>query len=103
EPTKGPSSRWRSERVAPRSPMSSRLPQAIRGFPWSTASLPPALRHRAGDRFRAAIRVALVVTLVLSIAVAAASYYVVERPLLRLKYRRLTDLTGRRRPARAQG
>jgi peptidoglycan/LPS O-acetylase OafA/YrhL len=34
-------------------------------------------------------------TLVLSVAVAAASYYLVERPILRLKYRRLSDLIGR--------
>ena len=46
---------------------------------------------------------ALAVTLVLSVAVAAASYYIVERPLLRLKYRRLTDLIGRGRPAGARG
>ena len=35
-------------------------------------------------------------TLVLSVAVAAASYYLVERPILRLKYHRLADLIGRR-------
>ncbi len=45
---------------------------------------------------------ALAVTLVLSIGVAAASYYVVERPILRLKYRRLAELLGRE-PARARG
>ena len=38
---------------------------------------------------------ALAVTLVLSVAVAAASYYLVERPILRFKYRRLRDLFGR--------
>jgi peptidoglycan/LPS O-acetylase OafA/YrhL len=34
-------------------------------------------------------------TLVLSVAVAAASYYLVERPILRLKYHRLADLIRR--------
>ncbi|MGH2966075.1 MAG: acyltransferase family protein [Solirubrobacterales bacterium] len=37
---------------------------------------------------------ALVVTLALSVAVAAVSYYVVERPILRFKYRRFRDLFG---------
>jgi peptidoglycan/LPS O-acetylase OafA/YrhL len=36
--------------------------------------------------------VVLLVTLAVSVACAAASYYVVERPLLRLKYRRLRAL-----------
>jgi peptidoglycan/LPS O-acetylase OafA/YrhL len=35
-------------------------------------------------------------TLVLSVAVAGASYHLVERPILRLKYHRLVDLIGRR-------
>jgi peptidoglycan/LPS O-acetylase OafA/YrhL len=33
-------------------------------------------------------------TLAISIPIAAASYYLVERPLLRLKYRRLRDVVG---------
>jgi peptidoglycan/LPS O-acetylase OafA/YrhL len=37
---------------------------------------------------------ALVVTLALSVAVAAVSYYLVERPILRFKYRRFRDLFG---------
>ncbi len=36
----------------------------------------------------------LAATLAISIAAAAASYYAVERPLLRLKYRRLRDVLG---------
>ena len=39
--------------------------------------------------------VALIVTLALSVAVAAASYYLVERPILRFKYRPIGDLVGR--------
>jgi peptidoglycan/LPS O-acetylase OafA/YrhL len=38
----------------------------------------------------------LVGTLALSVAVAATSYYLVERPILRLKYHRLSELIGRR-------
>jgi peptidoglycan/LPS O-acetylase OafA/YrhL len=38
---------------------------------------------------------ALVVTLVLSVAVAAVSYYLLERPILRFKYRRVRDVFGR--------
>jgi peptidoglycan/LPS O-acetylase OafA/YrhL len=48
--------------------------------------------------------VVLAATLAISIAVAAASYYVIERPILRLKYRRLRDLLGawkRPSPSRA--
>lgn len=41
----------------------------------------------------------LLVTLAISIAAAAASYYLIERPILRLKYRRLSDLIGSRRAA----
>ncbi len=37
------------------------------------------------------------VTLGVSIPIAAASYYLLERPILRLKYRRLRDLGGPRR------
>ena len=37
----------------------------------------------------------LLATLAISIACAATSYYLVERPFLRLKYRRLRDLTPR--------
>jgi peptidoglycan/LPS O-acetylase OafA/YrhL len=48
------------------------------GFPGAGASFP----------------VVLVGTLGISIACAAVSYYVVERPLLRLKYRRLRDVTA---------
>ncbi len=33
-------------------------------------------------------RLTLAATFVLTVAVAAASYYIVERPILRLKYRR---------------
>jgi peptidoglycan/LPS O-acetylase OafA/YrhL len=33
-------------------------------------------------------------TLAITIPCAAASYYLVERPILRLKYRRLRDVTG---------
>jgi peptidoglycan/LPS O-acetylase OafA/YrhL len=40
----------------------------------------------------------LVGTLALSIACAAASYYLIERPILRLKYKRLRDLIRVRRP-----
>jgi peptidoglycan/LPS O-acetylase OafA/YrhL len=40
----------------------------------------------------------LIGTLALSIAVAAASYYLVERPVLRLKYRSLRDVIRLRRP-----
>jgi peptidoglycan/LPS O-acetylase OafA/YrhL len=40
---------------------------------------------------------ALPVTLIVSVAIAAASYYLVERPILRFKYRRLGDLFDRRR------
>ena len=36
----------------------------------------------------------LLTTLGLTIPIAAASYYLLERPLLRLKYRRLRDLVG---------
>lgn len=39
--------------------------------------------------------VAMLVTLVLSVAIAAASYYLVERPILRFKYRPISDLFGR--------
>jgi len=35
---------------------------------------------------------ALITVAVLSTAVAAASYYLLERPVLRLKYHRLRDL-----------
>jgi peptidoglycan/LPS O-acetylase OafA/YrhL len=38
---------------------------------------------------------AFAVTLGFSVAVAAVSYYLVERPILRFKYRRLRDLLGR--------
>lgn len=41
--------------------------------------------------------VILLATLAISIPIAAASYYLVERPLLRLKYRRLRDVVGARR------
>lgn len=37
--------------------------------------------------------------LAITIPIAAASYYLVERPLLRLKYRRLRDLVGARQRA----
>ena len=37
---------------------------------------------------------ALIATAILSTAVAAASYYLLERPILRLKYHRLRDLLG---------
>ena len=39
--------------------------------------------------------IALAVTLALSVVVAAASYYLVERPILRFKYRRFRDLFSR--------
>lgn len=42
----------------------------------------------------------LVGTLALSVVVAAASYYLVERPILRLKYHRLSELIGDRRGGR---
>jgi peptidoglycan/LPS O-acetylase OafA/YrhL len=46
--------------------------------------------------------VVLAGTLAITIPVAAVSYYLVERPLLRLKYRRLQDVIGGyRRPASA--
>ena len=41
--------------------------------------------------------VALLGTFSISIALGALSYYVVERPILRLKYRRISDLLARRR------
>ncbi len=41
------------------------------------------------------------VTLAVSIPCAAASYYLLERPFLRLKYRRLSDLLGPSRTARS--
>jgi peptidoglycan/LPS O-acetylase OafA/YrhL len=41
---------------------------------------------------RASYIVVLLVTLAVSIPCAAASYYLVERPLLRLKYRRMRDI-----------
>jgi peptidoglycan/LPS O-acetylase OafA/YrhL len=44
----------------------------------------------------------LVGTLALCIPCAAASYYVVERPLLGLKHRRLRDVSRRRRPVAAE-
>ena len=48
----------------------------------------------------ASFAVVLVGTLAITIPCAAASYYLVERPLLRLKYRRLRDVArGRRRAA----
>ena len=45
----------------------------------------------------------LVATLAISIPCAAASYYLVERPLLRLKYRRVRDVMGlgERQPSQA--
>ncbi|MGH2965674.1 MAG: acyltransferase family protein [Solirubrobacterales bacterium] len=43
----------------------------------------------------------LVGTLAISILCAATSYYLVERPILRLKYRRLRDFLPPRRPERA--
>jgi peptidoglycan/LPS O-acetylase OafA/YrhL len=49
-----------------------------------------------------ALPVVLLVTLAVTVPCAAASYYVVERPLLRLKYRHLRDVLRprRREPAR---
>jgi peptidoglycan/LPS O-acetylase OafA/YrhL len=47
--------------------------------------------------------VVLASTLAISIAVAAASYYLLERPILRLKYRRLHDLPIVRRLRLAGG
>ncbi len=41
--------------------------------------------------------VSLLGTLSISIALGALSYYLIERPILRLKYRRVSDLIGRRR------
>jgi peptidoglycan/LPS O-acetylase OafA/YrhL len=44
----------------------------------------------------ASFPVVLTGTLAITLPIAAASYYLVERPLLRLKYRRLRDLAGSR-------
>jgi peptidoglycan/LPS O-acetylase OafA/YrhL len=44
--------------------------------------------------------VAMIVTLALSVAIAATSYYLVERPILRFKYRPIGDLFGRARRVR---
>jgi peptidoglycan/LPS O-acetylase OafA/YrhL len=41
--------------------------------------------------------VALLVTLIVSVVIAATSYYLVERPILRFKYRPIGDLFGRAR------
>lgn len=46
---------------------------------------------------KASFAVVLIATLAISIACAAASYYLVERPLLRLKYRSIGDLLAWRR------
>ncbi len=50
----------------------------------------PAVVYQVGSKLP--LGLALTVTLVLSVALAAASYYVVERPILRFKYRRSRDL-----------
>jgi peptidoglycan/LPS O-acetylase OafA/YrhL len=49
-----------------------------------------AIAHELGPELPYGL--ALVVTLALSVVVAAASYYLVERPILRFKYRRFRDL-----------
>ena len=52
------------------------------------------------DGAKASFVVVLAGTLSISIACAAVSYYVVERPVLRLKYHRWRDLVRRPRPSR---
>ena len=56
-----------------------------------------ALRLRDADLDPSLV---LIATLAIAIPCAAASYYLVERPLLRLKYRRLRDVVGYARRAR---
>ena len=54
-----------------------------------------------GGRYDGGFVVVLLGTLAFSTACAAASYYLVERPILRFKYRRLPDLVRVARPRRA--
>ncbi|MEK6326368.1 MAG: acyltransferase [Actinomycetota bacterium] len=56
-----------------------------------------ALRLRGADLDPSLV---LIATLAITIPCATASYYLVERPLLRLKYRRLRDVVGYVRRAR---
>jgi peptidoglycan/LPS O-acetylase OafA/YrhL len=56
--------------------------------------------HLGLGGMKAGFGVVLGGTLAISIACAAASYYLVERPLLRLKYRRVRDLLGHTKRAR---
>jgi peptidoglycan/LPS O-acetylase OafA/YrhL len=69
-------------------------------FLWHYAAA-QQLGREAGEGFV----VVLLGTLVISIACAAISYYFVERPFLRLKYRRLSDVlrVGRAPPERHSG